>query len=535
MRGTEVLVAEPEQAGIQLTDDALFVRYLAERQTADFEALVHRYQQLAFRIAFGLSGNQTLAEDATQEAFLQLTRPNLSFKPQKNDAFRSWFICLTMNVTRALMKNERRGVRFAAGIRAHEESRAMEQAMQSGPAAGPEAREERSHLVLQALESLGEELRLPLILHFLENTPQADIGRALGVTQAQVSRRISKGLDLLRKRLAAAGVNASLAALPSLLNEPGLLQVPPALQASLHGLPASGLSASLALSQRMLVTSGAGTARAKLLWPALAFLGASAAGLALYTFAPAAPAPLPVPAQTPVTAVAPASASPAAAFECDFNSPQQAAEPTFQVTTGAWRWEPRVGRGGSGAMKFDAPQFAVALHAPLPEMPLRVTYYQRMASADTSGTYVGVAGWTQFEWLGLFYNVGVPHQYGSTQEWIKIEVYYTTQSEDTWVNGKRTNVAVVKRKPGGTVKLFFGGHQFIDDLRVESVRPEDCPDVTPYIQALRGIEPVGDARPITLPGLPSARPGKPVYVRLFVHGITPASTETSPDAPGVQP
>lgn len=537
MRGTEVLVTEPGQTDTQLSDDDLFVRYLADRQASDFEALVHRYQQLAFRIAFGLSGNPTLAEDATQEAFLQLTRPNLSFKPHKAGAFRSWFICLIMNVTRAHLKHERRGVRFAAGVRAHEESRAMEQAMQSGPAAEPEVREERSHLVRQALESLGEELRLPLILHFLENTPQADIGKTLGVTQAQVSRRIAKGLDLLRKRLATAGINASLAALPGLLSEPGLLPVPPALQAALHGLPASGLSASLNRSQRMLTASetGAQTARASLFWAALALSGICAAGLALYALTPAAPAPSAAPAQAREAAAARAGASPAVRFECDFNTPDKAAEPAFQVTAGAWHWTPGTGRGGSGSMKFDGPQFAVVLNVPLPEMPLCVTYYQRMAATEPGGTHVGIAGWTQFEWLALFYNVGLPHQYRSTQEWIKVQVFYTEQSEDTWVNGRRTNVAVIKRKPGGTAKLFFGGHQHIDDLTVESIRPEECPDVAPFIQAVRGIEPQGDARPIVLPELPSARPGKPVYVRIFVHGVAPDKTGGAPDSPGAQP
>jgi len=60
----------------------------------------------------------------------------------------------------------------------------------------------------ESLSELPDELRHPLILHFIEGESQENIASALEVNQSTISRRIDKGISLLRESLKRKGVAA---------------------------------------------------------------------------------------------------------------------------------------------------------------------------------------------------------------------------------------------------------------------------------------------------------------------------------------
>jgi hypothetical protein len=74
-------------------------------------------------------------------------------------------------------------------------------------------------LVDQAIASLPEELRLPLIMQFLQQRSQADIAAELGVNQSTISRRVEHGIERLREALRNAGVMAAAPLLASLMTD----------------------------------------------------------------------------------------------------------------------------------------------------------------------------------------------------------------------------------------------------------------------------------------------------------------------------
>ena len=94
----------------------------------------------------------------------------------------------------------------------------------------------------EALAGLPEEVREPLVLHYLEGRTQADISLELGVNQSTVSRRLEKGVDELRERLKMAGVVVPVALLAVLLGENAAAGVVPAtLTAALGKMALAGV------------------------------------------------------------------------------------------------------------------------------------------------------------------------------------------------------------------------------------------------------------------------------------------------------
>ena len=95
-----------------------------------------------------------------------------------------------------------------------------------------------------AVAELPEEVRVPVILHFLEGKSQTEIAQELDINQSTVSRRIEKGLSELREKLRQAGGVASVAVLGTLLSEHAAAAAPAALLTSLGKMAMSGVGQS---------------------------------------------------------------------------------------------------------------------------------------------------------------------------------------------------------------------------------------------------------------------------------------------------
>ena len=56
------------------SDEQQWVRLAQQRDLAAFNAIVERYQRMAFNLAVSMMGDRGLAEDVTQEAFFSAYR-----------------------------------------------------------------------------------------------------------------------------------------------------------------------------------------------------------------------------------------------------------------------------------------------------------------------------------------------------------------------------------------------------------------------------------------------------------------------------
>jgi RNA polymerase sigma factor (sigma-70 family) len=176
--------------GRPLAETELVVRAQRGDERA-FETLIRPYEEIAFRVAYLITGGAAEAEDAVQDGFVNAWRALGRFR--RGEPLRPWLLRIVANAAR----NRRR----SAGRRAQLTLRAESEQSSGDAAPSPEAivvaREERTRL-LAALESLPEQARLVLAYRFLLGLSEEETASALDVRIGTVKSRTARALDRLR-------------------------------------------------------------------------------------------------------------------------------------------------------------------------------------------------------------------------------------------------------------------------------------------------------------------------------------------------
>jgi RNA polymerase sigma factor (sigma-70 family) len=189
-------------------DEGQLVERARRGDTAAFSEIVRRYQELAFRTAFLITGNAPDSEDATQEAMVKAFYALPRFR--RGAPLRPWLL--------QIVGNEARNRRRSAGRRRLLALRAAE--TNGGPSVedthSPEAHalegEQRAALLL-AVNQLRLEDRTVIACRYFLDLSEEEISRALGCARGTVKSRLSRALRRLRDALAgdptAGGVEAA--------------------------------------------------------------------------------------------------------------------------------------------------------------------------------------------------------------------------------------------------------------------------------------------------------------------------------------
>ena len=102
-------------------------------------------------------------------------------------------------------------------------------------------------VVDEAISRLPDELRLPIIWHYLEGETQQQVAERLDVDQATISRRVQRGLDELRGQLRKLGVMTTGVAIASVLTaSTAQAAVSSTLTASVSKIALAGIGATTA-------------------------------------------------------------------------------------------------------------------------------------------------------------------------------------------------------------------------------------------------------------------------------------------------
>jgi RNA polymerase sigma-70 factor (ECF subfamily) len=177
-------------------DDLALVERARNGDVNAYEALVQQYQQLAYRVAYQVTGDAADAEDAAQEAFVNAYYALGRFRA--GAPFKPW-LC-------RIVANEARNRRMAAHRRTALTERAQ-RAQASGEAApSPEAAAEADEFRATLVETLGrlrDDDRLILSYRLFFDFSEADMAEALKVPKGTVKSRLSRALARLRMALPA--------------------------------------------------------------------------------------------------------------------------------------------------------------------------------------------------------------------------------------------------------------------------------------------------------------------------------------------
>jgi RNA polymerase sigma factor (sigma-70 family) len=161
---------------------------------AAFAALVRDHEEIAFRTAYLIARNAADAEDAAQVGLTNAWRALPRFR--RGAPFRPWLL--------AIVANEARNRRRAAGRREGLALRAAHELPSGGAAPSPEGRvlaaEQRAEL-LAALERLNESDRLVLSCRYLLELGEEETAEVLSVRRGTVKSRTARALARLRAEL----------------------------------------------------------------------------------------------------------------------------------------------------------------------------------------------------------------------------------------------------------------------------------------------------------------------------------------------
>jgi RNA polymerase sigma factor (sigma-70 family) len=163
---------------------------------------VRAHQDIAFRVACLAGGSAAEAEEAAQEGFVKAWRALPRFRA--GAPFRPWLL--------AIVANEARNRRRAAGRRAGLALRAAEVADRDPGVPSPEAQllaTARRDALLAALAELDERDRSVLTCRYLLELSEEETAAALGCRRGTVKSRTSRALARLRDRVGTEEVMAS--------------------------------------------------------------------------------------------------------------------------------------------------------------------------------------------------------------------------------------------------------------------------------------------------------------------------------------
>jgi RNA polymerase sigma factor (sigma-70 family) len=174
-----------EAVGDALSDGQLLERFVGQRDQAAFEALFWRHGPMVLGVCRRLLGSAD-AEDAFQATFLVLVRKAASIG--RREAVGAWLYRVAQRVA----------------LRARSTARPVAELPEEGPATDDEeavAWRDLRPMLDEAIASLPEKYRAPVILCYLEGRTNEEAARELGCPKGTVAVRLMRARERLRRRL----------------------------------------------------------------------------------------------------------------------------------------------------------------------------------------------------------------------------------------------------------------------------------------------------------------------------------------------
>ncbi|MFA4985416.1 MAG: sigma-70 family RNA polymerase sigma factor [Candidatus Brocadiia bacterium] len=203
------------------TDLALLEAFASGNDRDAFARLVDLHAGMVYGTSLRITRSPDDARDITQECFVELARHARNITVSVG----GWLH--TTAVKRSCLLLRRRKL--------HERKEKL--AMMPTICSPDSTWETIAPRLDEAIDALPYNLRVLVVMHFLDGEAQSEIAAKLGVDQSTVSRRIDRALELLRKNLAAGGVFVTATVLVSSLASATASAAPAEIVAELKSLP----------------------------------------------------------------------------------------------------------------------------------------------------------------------------------------------------------------------------------------------------------------------------------------------------------
>ncbi|MEI8182087.1 MAG: RNA polymerase sigma factor [Desulfomonile sp.] len=186
-----------------LTDEELVLQ-AQKGSEAHFNALVDRYAQVVFRVAYGITGRPEEAEDVTQETFLKVFTNIGRFSPSKG-SLKTWLLTIARNQSINVFISLKRNVLRLIGEHETEEDYP---AHANNPVYSPPqdlenllATKQEFHRIKKSLEQLPQRQRTALLLKAEEDMSYEEIASIMKTSVSSVESLIFRARKKLLETL----------------------------------------------------------------------------------------------------------------------------------------------------------------------------------------------------------------------------------------------------------------------------------------------------------------------------------------------
>jgi RNA polymerase sigma-70 factor, ECF subfamily len=216
------------------SDLILLEQWTRSRDAEAFRELASKYAGMVYATALRILRNAADAEEVAQECFERLACVGKTPKGHLGAWLHRVATNRAIDRTRSARRRKAREEHYA-----HERGEAVEITW-----------DDIHEYVDEAIASLPEQYRSPLVAHFLENQSHATVAAALGVSRQTVTYRIGKGVEAIRKSLRKRGIPVAGTALTAMMTArlAEATSIPASLSAAIGRVALAGAKPGLVLA-----------------------------------------------------------------------------------------------------------------------------------------------------------------------------------------------------------------------------------------------------------------------------------------------
>ena len=184
-----------------LSEDAELVRRALARDGMVFRAIMKQHNRRLYRIARSILRDDSEAEDAVQEAYVNAFAHLEAFRG--NSSLATWLSRITMNEALGRLRRKRKTVDLEAfkGQRTEAEIIQFPQTATSNDPERTMAQREILQLVERAIENLPEIFRIVFVTRVIEGMSVEETADLLGLKAKTVKTRLHRARRLVREQL----------------------------------------------------------------------------------------------------------------------------------------------------------------------------------------------------------------------------------------------------------------------------------------------------------------------------------------------
>lgn len=183
-----------------LRSDAELVETVSLGMHERYGELVRRYKSLVTSYCYSRVSQRETAEDLAQEVFVRGFQALCNLK--KPSAFSGWLLSIAHNVCIDHLRNKSRTVPLEVHGEKDSQGEIILENTKTPAASERLSAEETREKILDAINSLGEEYRVTLVLRHVNGLSCDEISETLGISLGTVTSRLSRAHKILREKLA---------------------------------------------------------------------------------------------------------------------------------------------------------------------------------------------------------------------------------------------------------------------------------------------------------------------------------------------